>query len=160
MTSEAAALPERLAHERNSLLRAMCDAQDDAALVQFMRELDGSAIRRALNRGYFLRCYGAASGPLTEPFLDAPRATDWSLARQRFLDEARQRGSGSDPPPLRGALDLYTFFDFCVTRGEQIRGQDAALLTGLADAMWNERAIPVEIAARVLSLAAICAAEG
>ncbi len=163
MTSEAAALHERLARERdafqrNSLLRAMCDAQDDAASVQFMRELDGSAVRRALNRGYFLRCHGAAGGPPTEPLLDAPRAIDWSVARRRFLDEARRRGCGPDPRPLSAALDLYTFFDLCVTRGEQIRGRDAALLAGLADAMWNERVIPVEMAARLLSLAAICTA--
>lgn len=137
----------------------MCDAQDGAASVQLMRELDGSALRRALNRGDFLRRYGAAEGLLTEPLPDAPHVTDWSVARQRFLDEARESGSGSDRRPLREALDLYTFFDFCVTRGEQIHGQDAALLAGLVDAFWNERVIPVEIAARLLSLAAICLIE-
>jgi hypothetical protein len=161
MTNEAAALHERLAHERdafqrNSLLRAMCDAQDDAASVQFMRELDGSAIRRALNRGYFLRRFGAVMGLLTEPLPDAPDVIDWSAARQAFLDEARESRSRSDRRPLPDALDLYTFFDFCLTRGEQIHGQDGALLASLADALWNERQIPVEIAARLLSLAAIC----
>jgi hypothetical protein len=161
MTNEAAALHERLARERdafqrNLLLRAMCEAKDDAASVQFMRELDGSAIRRALNRGDFLRRYGAAGGPLTEPLSDAPHVTDWSPARRRFLDETRENGSGPDRQPLRDALDLYAFFDFCVSRGEQIGGQDAVLLAGMADAMWNDRVIPVEIAARVLSMAAIC----
>jgi hypothetical protein len=162
MTSNVAALHARLADERdafrrNSLLRAMCDAQDDAAAVQFIRELDGSAARRALNRGYYLRLHGAVDGLITEPFLDMQQATDWSVARRRFLSQARQGIGRADARPLRSALDLYAFFDFCVTRAEQARGQDAVLLRGLADATWRARAIPVEIAARLLCLAALVA---
>jgi hypothetical protein len=164
MTSDVAALRERLAHERdafqrNHLFRAMCDAQDHAAAIQFIRELDGSAARRALNRGCFLRRFAAASGPLTQAQVDAPSVTDWSAARQNFLNEACQPGLGPDTWNLRSVLDLYTFFDFCVTRGDLVRGLDAELLASMSDAMWNSRAVPVEIAVRVLSLAAVCTTE-
>jgi hypothetical protein len=164
MTSDVAALYARLAGERdsfrrNSLLRAMCDAQDDAAAVQFVRELDGSAVRRALNRGYYLRLHGAVRGLITEPLLDTQQATDWSVVRRNFLKQIRQSTPRAETRPLRNALDLYAFFDFCVTRAEQTHGQDAVLLAGLADATWRARAIPVEIAERLLSLAAICATQ-
>jgi hypothetical protein len=80
--------------------------------------------------------------------VDVPSITDWSAARQNFLNEACQLGSGPYPWNLHSVLDLYTFFDFCATRAELARGQDAELLASLSDAMWNSRAVPVEIAGR------------
>lgn len=146
MTSDVAALRERLSHEtdgfqRNRIMRALCEVGDEFAAVRLMRELDGSALRRALNRDHFLRRHDPAG---------------WPTARQSFLAQARQAGSGANGQPLLAALDLYTFFDFCVTGGEQIQGADAVLLARRSDDLWNSGEIPVELAARVLSLAAIC----
>jgi hypothetical protein len=141
---------------RDSLLWAVSHSGDAGGALQFIRELDGSLARREMNRGYLLYYHGDFSRDAEPPFMDSFPHRPWSFTRGEVLEMMSDEGYGSAVRPARQAIDLYTFFDFCISRGDTIHGRDAARLRSLVDTLWTSGALPPEIGSRLLAQVAIC----
>jgi hypothetical protein len=144
---------------RNSLLWAICHAGDTGGAVTFLRELDASISRRQMNRGYLLYYHGDLSRDLEPPFMDPPPFRSWSYTRGEVLEMMSGSLYQSSVQPARQAIDLYTFFDFAISRGETIQGSDVLVLRRLVDELWNSNSLPVEVGSRLLGQVAVCTAD-
>ncbi len=159
--SESALLDALLAEEddpflRDSLLWALCHLGDLKGIATFVRELDRSAARRQMNRGYLLYYHGDLSREAEPPYIDAHPLRSWPYTRAEVLEMISDPKYRSTVTPARRAVDLYTFFDFCITRSEICQGPEAKILRDLVDDLWESAQIPVEVAARLLGQAALC----
>jgi hypothetical protein len=141
---------------RDSLLWAISHSGHAAGALQFIRELDGSLARREMNRGYLLYYHGDFSRDAEPPFLDSLPHRGWSYTRGEVLEMMSDEKYGATVRPARQAIDLYTFFDFCISRGEVIHGCDALRLRSLVDTLWSSGTLPPEIGSRLLAQVAIC----
>ena len=141
---------------RDSLLWALCHAGDLGGAVTFVRELDSSAARRQMNRGYLLYYHGDLSKESEPPFMDTAPLRSWSFTRGEVLEMISDPRYQSTVMPARQAIDLYTFFDFCISRAEVSHKSDAAILKKLVDDLWQSGSLPVEIGSRLLGQVAIC----
>lgn len=145
---------------RNSLLWAICHAGDGSGALQYVRELDSSAVMRQMNRGYLLYYHGDLSRDVEPPFLDAPPLRGWTFTKGEVLEMVCGQGYRRSVRPARQVIDLYTFFDFCIARGETIQGEDAEHLRRLVDEIWAEGDLPIEASSRVLAQAAVALSPG
>jgi predicted MPP superfamily phosphohydrolase len=141
---------------RDSLLWAVSHAGDLNGALQFIHELDGSIARREMNRGYLLYYHGDFSHDAEPPFMDTPPLRSWSFTRREVLEMISDANYTETVMPARQAIDLYTFFDFCISRGEIVRGRPAVRLRTLVDNLWISAAVVPEIGSRLLSQVAIC----
>ena len=141
---------------RNSLFWAICHVGDPAGAVSFIRELDSSVSRRQMNRGYLLYYHGDLSRDLEPPFMDSPPLRTWSFTRGEVLEMMTDSQYQSTVSPPRQAIDLYTFFDFCIARGEVNHGRDGTILRKLVDDLWESGNLPAEVGSRLLAQVAIC----
>src|ERR1039457_173807 len=144
---------------RDSLLWAVSHAGDLNGALQFIRELDSSIARREMNRGYLLYYHGDFSRDAEPPFMDSPPLRSWSFTRGEVLEMISDGRYASTVKPARQAIDLYTFFDFCISRGEIIHGRGGAKLRALVDNLWTSGVLIPEIGARLLGQVAICTDE-
>lgn len=141
---------------RDSLLWAVSHSGDTSGALQFIRELDGSLARREMNRGYLLYYHGDFSRDADPPFMDSLPHRSWSFTRGEVLEMMSGERYASTVKPARQAIDLYTFFDFCISRNETVHGHDAVRLRTLVDGLWTSGTLPPEIGSRLLAQAAIC----
>lgn len=141
---------------RNSLLWAVSHAGDANGSLQFIRELDGSLARREMNRGYLLYYHGDFSRDAEPPFIDSQPHRAWSFTRGEVLEMISDQKYASTVSPARQAIDLYTFFDFCISRNETVHGHDAVRLRAQVDALWASGTLPPEIGSRLVAQVAIC----
>jgi hypothetical protein len=140
---------------RDSLLWALCHVGSAEGIVTFMRELDRSKERRQMNRGYLLYYHGDLSHDSEPPFMDTAPLRSWSYTRAEVLEMLSDPKYQANVKPTRQAIDLYTFFDFCISRSEVVSGQEGRRLRQLADDLWTRAAVPVEVGARLLSQVAV-----
>ena len=164
LPSPSALLRDLLADEddpflRNSLLWAISHAGDVNGALQFIRELDASIARREMNRGYLLYYHGDFSKDAEPPFMDSHPLRSWSFTRGEVLQMMSDNRYTSTVKPSRQVIDLYTFFDFCLSRNEVIHGSDGAMLRSLVDGLWSSGMIPPEVGSRLLSQVAVCTDE-
>jgi hypothetical protein len=141
---------------RDSLLWAVSHSGDASGALQFIRELDASLARREMNRGYLLYYHGDFSRDAEPPFMDSLPHRGWSFTRGEVLEMMSDERYGLSVKPARQAIDLYTFFDFCISRDETVHGREAVRLRSLVDALWTSGALPPEIGSRLLAQVAIC----
>lgn len=141
---------------RDSLLWAVSHAGDLNGALQFIRELDASIARREMNRGYLLYYHGDFSRDAEPPFMDRPPLRSWSFTRGEVLEMMSGERYADLVKPARQAIDLYTFFDFCISRGEVVHGRDGVILRTLVDNLWSSGGVLPEIGSRLLSQVAIC----
>jgi hypothetical protein len=120
-----------------------------------MRELDRSKERRQMNRGYLLYYHGDLSHGSEPPFMDTAPLRSWSYTRAEVLEMLSDPKYQANVKPTRQAIDLYTFFDFCISRSEVVSGQEGRRLRQLADDLWTRAAVPVEVGARLLAQVAV-----
>lgn len=88
--------------------------------------------------------------------MDTPPLRSWSFTRGEVLEMMTDGKYTDIVKPARQAVDLYTFFDFCISRGETVHGRDGARLRALVDNLWTSGAVLPEIGSRLLSQVAIC----
>jgi Calcineurin-like phosphoesterase len=159
--NDSALLMRLLLHEddpflRDSLLWALCHVGSIEGVVTFIRELDNSIVRRQMNRGYLLYYHGDLSRDVEPPFMDVAPLRSWSYTRGEVLEMLAGSKYQVTVNPARQVIDLYTFFDFCISRSEVCNRKDSVLLKRLVDDLWTAGSVPVEVTSRLLAEVSIC----
>ncbi|AXX32298.1 ATP-binding protein [Actinosynnema pretiosum subsp. pretiosum] len=110
---------------QQALLWGLCHRGDGRALAEFVGRGRSSPRWRAWNRGYLMYYYGDGDRTLEPPHVDSDRARGWSRTRERSIALVRGAGYRDRISAERRYLDLYSFYDFALWRGERLAPDDA-----------------------------------
>jgi hypothetical protein len=154
------ALWRLVAHEadpflRDSLMWAICHCGDPAGALAYISELDQTHDRRCMNRGYLLYYHGDLPRTASPPYFDNPTRELWEFTRAEVLEMMSEGGYLGDVPASRRAIDLYTFFDFAISRGHQLSLAESEGPRRALEAIWLDNNLAVEVRVRLLNQASL-----
>ncbi|WP_018681495.1 hypothetical protein [Actinokineospora enzanensis] len=164
LLSRAAAEPRRALwrlreHETDeflsqALLWGLCHLGDDTALTEFVERSRASARWRALNRGYLMYYYGDLDRRARPPYVDGEPLMTWNRTRERSV--ALLSGAGySAIAAQRRFLDLYSFYDYAIRRGEELAEHDVEVAAAALAALWNGSSIDGELLLELQAMHAV-----
>jgi len=126
---------------QQSLLWGLCHLGDEPALERFIVESRRSGDWRAWNRGYLLYYYGDLDRREDPPFVDTDRRRSWGRTRERSIALMSAENYSRSIAPQRRYLDLYSFYDYAIWRGEELQDGDASVAADVLAALWREAQI-------------------
>lgn len=109
---------------RTSLYWGLCSIGDQGAFTEYVEVLQASDQMRSLNRGYLLYYYGDLDRRREPPYHDDDPRRSWANTKTRTLELMTTADYATIRPARRG-LDLFTLYDFCLTRGETVEDRAA-----------------------------------
>jgi len=113
---------------RTCLYWGLCAVVGSKAVHEYIEVLRSSAQMRYLNQGYLLYYYGDLDRSKDPPYLDNDASISWANTKLRNLEFMAEPDYHHRIPIGRRAIDLYTFYDFCLFRNEVISGAEASIL--------------------------------
>ena len=118
-------LSELLLQESDDFLRSciywgLCATAGVKGVEEYINILDKSVKMRNLNRGYLLYYYGDLDRSKDPPYLDDDPLKGWGNTKTRTLSFMAETNYIRNIGIGRRIIDLYTFFDFLIFRGERI----------------------------------------
>ncbi|GAA2686907.1 MULTISPECIES: AAA family ATPase [Actinosynnema] len=130
---------------QQALLWGLCHRGDGRALAEFVGRGRSSPRWRAWNRGYLMYYYGDRDRTLEPPHVDSDRAHGWSRTRERSIALVREAGYRDRISAERRYLDLYSFYDFALWRGERLAPGDAGAVRDAWRALRDDPGVDAEL---------------
>ncbi len=113
---------------RTCLYWGLSAAKGIDGVKEYMEVLRTNAKMRSLNQGYLLYYYSDLDRSKDPPYLDDDPSRSWANTKLRTLQFMAEPSYHTRVPLGRRIIDLYTFYDFCIFRSEQILPDEENIL--------------------------------
>lgn len=123
---------------RNSIQWALARQDHRPSVKEYIDELNNDPHAASLNRGYLLYYYGDIDEHAGPPYLDG--GDSWGNTREKVTDKFR-RSEYETVSASRRLVDVFTFCDMALSRGQHLTSDETALLEEVLEAVPGDPTI-------------------